>query len=79
MVILVTNPTKPSNKNVRYIQDRIDEKLSEQFDGQKMQMEVQHINFTVVSGIEVMDSINIKTILDQARSPEQMLQREILS
>ena len=29
-----------------------------------MQMDVQRINVTVVSGIEVMDSIYIKTILD---------------
>ena len=79
MVAHVTNPTKPSYKTVQYIQDCINEKLSEQFDGQKMQMCIQCINVTVISGIEVMDSINIKTILDQARSPDQMLQREILS
>ena len=39
-----------------------------------MQMEVQRINVSVVSGSEVMDSINIKTILDQAGSPEETLQ-----
>ena len=39
-----------------------------------MRMEVQRINVTVVSGSEVMDSINIKTILDQAESPEETLQ-----
>ena len=79
VVVGVTNPTKLSYKYVQYIQDGINEKLSEQFDSQKMQMEVQRINVTVICGIEAIDSINIKTILDQARSPEQMLQREILS
>jgi hypothetical protein len=74
LVVRVTNPTTPSYKQVQYIQDRINEKLSEQFDGLKMQMEVQRINVTVVSGSEVMDSINIKTILDQAESPEKTLQ-----
>ena len=47
---------------------------NEHFDGLKMQMEVQRINVSVVSGSEVMDSINIKTILDQAESPEETLQ-----
>ena len=74
LVVRVTNPTTPSYKQVQYIQDRINEKLSEQFDGLKMQMEVQRINVSVVSGSEVMDSINIKTILDQAESPEETLQ-----
>ena len=37
-------------------------------------MEVQRINVTVVSGSEVMDSVNINDILDQAESPEQTLQ-----
>ena len=74
MVVRVTNPTTPSYKQVQYIQDRINEKLSEQFDGLKMQMEVQRINVTVVSGSEVMDSVNIKDILEQAESPEETLQ-----
>lgn len=74
LVVRVTNPATPSYKQVQYIQDRINEKLSEQFDGLKMQMEVQRINVSVVSGSEVMDSINIKTILDQAESPEETLQ-----
>jgi hypothetical protein len=74
LVVRVTNPATPSYKQVQYIQDRINEKLSEQFDGLKMQMEVQRINVSVVSGSEVIDSINIKTILDQAESPEETLQ-----
>ena len=74
VVVRVTNPTTPSYKQVQYIQDRINEKLSEQFDGLKMQMEVQRINVTVVSGSEVMDSVNIKDILDQVESPEETLQ-----
>ena len=74
MVVRVTNPTTPSYKQVQYIQDRINEKLSEQFDGLKMQMEVQRINVTVVSGSEVMDSVNIKEILERAESPEETLQ-----
>lgn len=74
VVVRVTNPTTPSYKQVQYIQDRINEKLSEQFDGLKMQMEVQRINVTVVSGSEVMDSVNIKEILERAESPEETLQ-----
>ena len=64
-MVRVTNRQLRATNKFRYIQDRINEKLSEQFDGLKMQMEVQRINVSVVSGSEVMDSINIKTILDQ--------------
>ena len=74
LVVRVTNPTTPSYKQVQIIQDRINTRLSEQFDGLKMQMEVQRINVTVVSGSEVMDSVNIKDILDQVESPEETLQ-----
>jgi len=74
LVVRVTNPTTLSYKQVQIIQDLINKKLSEKFDGLKMHMEVQRINVSVVSGSEVMDSINIKTILDQAESPEETLQ-----
>ena len=76
LVVRVTNPTTPSYKQVQTIQDLINEKLSEQFDGLKMQIEVQRINVTVVSGNEVMDSINIETILDQAIAPKERLQND---
>ena len=76
LVVRVTNPTTPSYKQVQTIQDLINEKLSEQFDGLKMQMEVQRINVSVVSGNEVMDSINIETILDQAIAPQKRLQSD---
>lgn len=76
LVVRVTNPTTPSYKQVQTIQDLINEKLSEQFDGLKMQMEVQRINVSVVSGNEVMDSINIETILDQAIAPQERLQSD---
>ena len=39
-------------------------------------MEVQRINVSVVSGNEVMDSINIETILDQAIAPQERLQSD---
>ena len=76
LVVRVTNPTTPSYKQVQTIQDLINEKLSEQFDGLKMQMEVQRVNVSVVSGNEVMDSINIETILDQAIAPQERLQSD---
>ena len=76
LVVRVTNPTTPSYKQVQTIQDLINEKLSEQFDGLKMQMEVQRVNVSVVSGNEVMDSINIETILDQAIAPQARLQSD---
>ena len=76
LVVRVTNPTTPSYKQVQTIQDLINEKLSEQFDGLKMQMEVQRINVSVVSGNEVMDSINIETILDQAIEPREKIQSD---
>ena len=76
LVVRVTNPTTPSYKQVQTIQDLINEKLSEQFDGLKMQMEVQRINVSVVSGNEVMDSTNIETILDQAIAPQETLQSD---
>ena len=76
LVVRVTNPTTPSYKQVQTIQDLINEKLSEQFDGLKMQMEVQRISVSVVSGNEVMDSINIETILDQAIAPQERVQSD---
>ena len=76
LVVRVTNPTTPSYKQVQTIQDLINEKLSEQFDGLKMQMQVQRINVSVVSGNEVMDSINIETILEQAIAPQERLQSD---
>lgn len=53
VVVRVTDPTTPSYKQVQYIQDRINEGIKTRFPGLKLQMQVQRINVTVVSGDEV--------------------------
>ena len=53
LVVRVTDPTTPSTKQVQEIQNRINSKLSEDFPGLQMQMQVQRINVSVVSGRDV--------------------------
>ena len=70
VVVRVTDPTTPSYKQVQEIQNRINTRLSEQFQGLKLQMRVQRINVSIVSGNEVLDSIDLKQILNEAQPVE---------
>lgn len=66
LVVRVTDPTTPSTKQVQEIQNRINTKLSEDFPGLQMQMQVQRINVSVVTGRNVPKTIDLDQILDEA-------------
>ena len=66
LVVRVTDPTTPSTKQVQEIQNRINTKLSEDFPGLQMQMQVQRINVSVVTGSNVPKTIDLDQILDEA-------------
>jgi hypothetical protein len=53
VVVRVIDPTTPSYMQVQYIQDRINERMEREFPGLQLQMEVQRINMTVISGNDV--------------------------
>ena len=68
VVVRVTDPTTPSYKQVQYIQDRINERIKTTFPGLKLQMQVQRINVTIVSGRDVIlepEEFNLERILRQ--------------
>ena len=66
LVVRVTDPAIPSNKQVQEIQNRINNKLSENFPGLQMQMQVLRINVSVVSGRDVPETIDLDQILNQS-------------
>ena len=53
MVVRSLDPKLPSYKQVQNIQDTINSRLSGQFAGLELQMQVQHIDVSVVKGNEV--------------------------
>ena len=67
LVVRVTDPTTPSTKQVQEIQNRINSKLSEDFPGLQMQMQVQRINVSVVSGRDVPETIDLDQIFYEAK------------
>ena len=81
VVVRVTDPTTPSYKQVQEIQDNINSKLSWQFQGLELQMQVQRINVSVVQGNEVDESLfDLKQILneaDTALAPMQVDEEEL--
>ena len=68
VVVRVTDPTTPSYKQVQEIQNRINNRLREEFQGLQIQMRVQRINVSVVSGDEVIETVDLKQILNDATS-----------
>ena len=75
VVVRVTDPTTPSYMQVQYIQDRINERMEREFPGLQLQMEVQRINMTVVSGNDVTSEptkFNLERILGQ-----EMIQKNL--
>ena len=68
LVVRVTDPAIPSNKQVQEIQNRINNKLSENFPGLQMQMQMQvlRIKVSVVSGRDVPETIDLDQILNQS-------------
>ncbi len=81
VVVRVTDPTTPSYKQVQEIQDNINSKLSWQFQGLELQMQVQRINVSVVQGNEVDESLfdleQIFNEADTALAPIQVDEEEL--
>ena len=81
VVVRVTDPTTPSYKQVQEIQDNINSKLSWQFQGLELQMQVQRINVSVVQGNEVDESLfDLEQILNEAETalaPMQVDEEEL--
>ena len=81
VIVRVTDPTTPSYKQVQEIQDNINSKLSWQFQGLELQMQVQRINVSVVQGNEVDESLfdleQIFNEADTALAPIQVDQEEL--
>ena len=66
VVVRVIDPTQPTYKQVQAIQDTINSKLSGQFQGLELQMQVQRINVSVVEGNEVNDRVDLEQIFNEA-------------
>ena len=79
MVVRSIDPTLPSTKQVQQIQDTINRGLAGEYPGLELQMQVQRINVSVVEGKEVVDSVDVEQILndaDTASTPIQVLDDE---
>ena len=79
MVVRSLDPKLPSYKQVQNIQDTINSRLSGQFPGLELQMQVQRINVSVVEGNEVDVEVDLEQIFNEAaRAPEpvQVPERE---
>ena len=77
VVVRVIDPTQPTYKQVQAIQDTINNKLSGQFQGLELQMQVQRINVTVVEGNEVNERVDLEQIFNEADAglaPVQVLE-----
>ena len=66
VVVRSLDPKLPSYKQVQNIQDTINRRLSGQFQGLELQMQVQRINVSLVEGNEVDDEIDLDQIFNEA-------------
>ena len=69
VVVRSLDPKLPSYKQVQNIQDTINSRLSGQFPGLELQMQVQRINVSVVEGNEVDEDIDLDQIFNEADRP----------
>ena len=79
VVVRSLDPKLPSYKQVQNIQDTINSRLSGQFPGLELQMQVQRINVSVVEGNEVDLEVNLEQIFyeaDTSQAPPQALEDE---
>ena len=79
VVVRSLDPKLPSYKQVQNIQDTINSRLSGQFPGLELQMQVQRINVSVVEGNEVDLEIDLEQIFndaDTSLAPAQVLEDE---
>ena len=75
VVVRSIDPQLPSYKQVQQIQDRINERLSGQFPGLELQMQVQRMDVSVVKGNKVNEEAQLEQLFnkaDTAISPMQM-------
>ena len=76
VVVRSIDPKLPSYKQVQKIQDTINSRLSGQFRGLELQMQVQRINVSVVEGNEVDEDIDLDQIfneIDTALAPREVI------
>ena len=79
VVVRSLDPKLPSYKQVQNIQDTINSRLSGQFPGLELQMQVQRINVSVVEGNEVDLEVDLEQIFNDADTglaPAQVLEDE---
>ena len=79
VVVRSLDPKLPSYKQVQNIQDTINSRLSGQFPGLELQMQVQRINVSVVEGNEVDLEVDLEQIFNEAdtsQAPPQALEDE---
>ena len=69
VVVRSLDPMLPSFKQVQNIQDTINRKLSGEYPGLELQMQVQRINVSVVEGNEVEEDIDLDQIFSEAIKP----------
>ena len=80
VVVRSFDPHLPSYKQVQKIQDTINSRVSGQYPGLELQMQVQRINVSVVEGNEVDEEIDLEQILteaDTARPPVEVIEDEL--
>ena len=73
------DPKLPSFKQVQKIQDTINSRVSGQYPGLELQMQVQRINVSVVEGNEVDLEVDLEQIFNDADTgltPAQVLEDE---
>ena len=68
VVVRSVDPQLPSYKQVQNIQDTINSRLSGQFPGLELQMQVQRINVSVVEGNEVDVEFDLEQIFNGAET-----------
>ena len=79
VVVRSVDPQLPSFKQVQKIQDTINSRVSGQYPGLELQMQVQRINVSVVTGNQVDEDVDLEKILtkaDTALAPVQVLDDE---
>ena len=75
MVVPSIDPQLPSYKQVQQIQDTINKRLSGQFPGLELQMQVQRMDVSVVKGNKVNEEAQLEQLFnkaDTAISPMQV-------
>jgi hypothetical protein len=76
VVVRSVDPKLPSYKQVQNIQDTINSRLSGQFPGLELQMQVQRINVSVVEGTEVDIEVDLEQIFNDADT--SLVQAQVL-